>query len=165
MGMVLLTVAYGKEDAAATEALDILMPHDPNSSAERPAFGGLVLVTTALDQDVAAGRIFDAPTSFIRSISPVDIIVKSDIRSIMEAVGGCLPAATGGTAAVRCARRGRAVASSLEVERAVGNLLLRAGYRIDLTDPSTVVHIDIIGERTAISIRQHDRFFKKGVQG
>ena len=165
MGTVLLTVAYGKEEPAVTEALDVLMPHDPQSSAERPPFGGLALIRTSLDQDVAAGLIAGAPTSFIRSASPIDTIVQSDIRAIREGVSSLLSRTAAGTAAVRCARRGRAVRSSLEVEREVGSLLGRAGYTIDLANPSTVVRIDVIGERTAISIRPPDKFFKKGCQG
>jgi len=165
MGTVLLTLEYGKEEAGAIEALDVLMPHDPGAKAERPPFGGLVLISTALDPDAAAGIMAGAPTSYIRSVSPVDAVVPSEMGAIMEAVGERLPRPATGTAAVRCARRGRAIGSSQEVERAAGDLLRRAGYAVDLANPSIVVRIDVIGGQTAISIRPPDRFFKKGCQG
>jgi len=165
MGTVLLTLEYGKEEAGAIEALDVLMPHDPCAKAERQPFGGLVLISTALDQDAAAEIMAGAPTSFIRSVSPVDTIVPSEMNAIMESVGERLPHPATGGAAVRCSRRGRSIGSSLEVERAVGGLLRSAGFEIDLESPSTVVRIDVIGGQTAISIRPPERFFKKGCQG
>ncbi len=165
MGTVLLTLEYGKEEAGAIEALDVLMPHDPCAKAERQPFGGLVLISTALDQDAAAEIMAGAPTSFIRSVSPVDTIVPSEMNAIMESVGERLPHPATGGAAVRCSRRGRSIGSSLEVERAVGGLLRRAGFEIDLASPSIVVRIDVIGGQTAISIRPPERFFKKGCQG
>ncbi len=161
MGIVFLTVAYGKEGSAMIEALDILMPHDPQVSAEKLGFGGLALIRTELASDEAARLVFDGPTSLVRSASPVDAVVKSDLGAIGEEVRRLAQMVAPGTAAVTCARRGRSLSSSQEVEREIGTLLEQLGFKVNLRTPSLVVRIDVIGERTAISIRPPEMFFKK----
>lgn len=60
-----------------------------------------------------------------------------------------------------CKRRGRVIASSSEVEAAVGQVLKSRGHIIDLKNPDLIVRIDIIGERTTISVRHPSGFFTK----
>lgn len=160
MGTVFLTVAYGKEGSAIIEALDLLMPHDPEATAERPEFGGLAILNTSLDSDMAARLLSDGPASLLRSASPVDAMVRSDLQAISGEVERLLRGIEPSAAAVRCARRGRSLSSSQEVECEVGRLLEQLGFSIDLRKPSLVVRIDVIGERTAISIRPPELLFK-----
>jgi tRNA(Ser,Leu) C12 N-acetylase TAN1 len=160
MGLVLITVQYGKEESAKLEILDCLFPQDKNAEFVDHGYGGLLLLDTALDPDEAAATILECPTSSVFKIIPVDLIVNSDIATIVsEAVR--LTVAGRQRVAVVCKRRGRTIASSNEVEVAVGRELKSRGHTIDLKSPELIIRIDIIGEHTTISVRPPSGFFTK----
>jgi tRNA(Ser,Leu) C12 N-acetylase TAN1 len=160
MGFVLITVPYGKEEAAKLEVLDCIFPRDQNARFVEHGYGGLLLLDTILNADDAALVLRDCPTSSVFKIIPVDSMVNSDMATVSrEAVR-----LTGGgrrRVAAVCNRRGRVIASGSEVEAAVGQVLKSRGHIIDLKNPDLIIRIDIIGERTTISVRHPSGFFTK----
>lgn len=155
MGALLVTTDYGKEVDAAAEALDCLLPLDPGAGLRETGFGGLIILETSLDPDKAADAVLGCTTAHIRSIVPIDIMVRTGLEGIASAV---LPAvAPGSRVAVRCRRRGSSMPSSKMVEEAVGKALTERGAHVDLRAPDLVVRIEIIGEVTAISVRPPER--------
>lgn len=160
MPYVLLTVVFRKEEAAELEVLDCIFPKDQTAHFLEHRFGGLLLLETSLNPDLAAEAIRNCTTSTVFKIIPVDSMVTTDISLISEEArrlvgGGSCPVA------VVCVRRGRAIASSSEVEHHVGALLKKAGHQISLGSPCLVVRIDIIDDRTTISVRPPSGFFTK----
>lgn len=160
MGFVLITVPYGKEEAAKLEVLDCIFPQDQNAKYIEHGYGGLLLLDTVLNADDAAFVLRDCPTSYVFKIIPVDSMVNSDIAAISrEAVR--LTSGEQHKVAVICNRRGRVIASSSKVEATIGQVLKKRGHIIDLKKPDLIIRIDIIGERTTISVRHPSGFFTK----
>jgi len=160
MGFVLITVPYGKEEAAKLEVLDCVFPQDQNARFVEHGYGGLLLLDTALSPDDAAVVLRDCPTSSVFKVIPVDSMVDSDIAAISREAVRLTGEGWRRVAAV-CKRRGRVIASSSEVEAAVGRALKSRGHIIDLKNPDLIIRIDIIGERTTISVRHPSGFFTK----
>jgi tRNA(Ser,Leu) C12 N-acetylase TAN1 len=160
MPLVLITVVFGKEEAAKLEVLDCLFPMDSEAKFMPQPYGGLLLLETSLDSDSAACVLRDCATCYVFKIVPVDVLVTTDLGTISsEALR--LVGDGGSSVSVVCRRRGRVISSSSVVERQVGKALKGAGHAINLRKPDMVVRIDIIGERTTISVRPPDRFFTK----
>ncbi|MBM5805135.1 MAG: hypothetical protein FJZ49_03590 [Candidatus Verstraetearchaeota archaeon] len=160
MGFVLITVPYGKEEAAGLEVLDCLFHQDHNARFVEHGYGGLLLLDTTLSPEDAAIALRDCPTSSVFKIIPVDSMVDSDIAAISREAVRLTGEGRRRVAAV-CKRRGRVIASSSEVEAAVGRALKSRGHVIDLKNPDLIIRIDIIGERTTISVRHPSGFFTK----
>lgn len=160
MGGLLLTVAYGKEAKARLEVLDCVFQMDPNAVCTRQPYGGLLMLETALPSDEAAVAVSASTTACVRRIIPIDSVVKSDIGAITSEALRLVPAGAC-RVAVDCSRRGRALPSSLVVEKALGALLKARGKVIDLARPDVVIRIDIIGSRTTISVRPPSGFITK----
>ena len=160
MGLVLVTVKFGKEEAAGIEVLDCILPLDIGACIFKQSYGGIMILETSLEPDAAALAIMNCPTSLIRTITPVDAVVAADIKEITtksNSLVGNVPKRL----AVNCTRRGRVIASSRDVEVAVGKALKQSGHAISLSSPKLIVRIDIIGERATISVRNPDLLFKK----
>ncbi|MEN3035372.1 MAG: THUMP domain-containing protein [Candidatus Methanosuratincola sp.] len=155
MESVLVTVEYGKENGAAVEVLDCILPLDPDASVRRTGFGGVLVLETSLDPDSAAECIAGSLSRMVRSAIPVDQIVKSEISEIEEIAASSVR--VGSKIAVRCRRRGSALPSPKEVECIVGRRLKGIGCAVDLKNPDQIVRIEIIGEITAVSVRPPDR--------
>jgi tRNA acetyltransferase TAN1 len=155
-----MTVVYGKEESAKLEVLDCIFPRDPGARFLEHGYGGLLVLETSLSSDDATRILADSPTSLIFKITPVDSLVQSAMDSICSEVLR-LVGAGDQSISVSCRRRGRAIASSSEVERQVGSALKEAGHTIDLEHPDLNVRIDIIGGRTTISVKTPAVFLVK----
>jgi len=163
MATFLITAEYGKEGGAAAEVLDCILPLDPGASVRSCGFGGVLLLEASLDPDRVAESIRGSLCRLVRSIVPVDQLVRSDLSEIEKAVAS--RAEGGSKIAVRCRRRGSSLPSPREVERIVGRRLKGLGCFVDLKNPDQIVRIEIIGEVTAISVRPPNRsVFKTGVE-
>lgn len=160
MGLLLVTAPCGKEEAAKLEVLDCIFHKDCEASFITHDYRGLLLLKTKLSSDEVAQIIRDCPTAYVHKIIPVDIVVKSDINSIIEALKGLVPSRRV-KVGIECQRRGRLIRSSRDVEAAVGAVLRDLGYTIDMQSPEFLVRIDIIGEWTTISVGHPERYFKK----
>lgn len=160
MGTLLVTVVYGKEGKARLEVLDCIFPFDSSASILEQPYGGLLLLETRLAANEAAMRLAGCSTSLIFKIIPIDAIVESDLGRISSEVLRLVPQDASGVA-VDCIRRGRSLPSSSYVEEEVGRLLKGRGNAIDLENPALVVRIDIIGDRSTISVRPPSGFISK----
>jgi len=161
MATVLITVEYGKEDGAAVEVLDCILPLDPGASVRRCGFGGVLFLETSLDPCRAAESIEVSLCRLVRSIIPVDELVRSDLSEIEKAVASIVE--VGSKIAVKCRRRGSSLPSKGEVERLVGRRLTGLGCVVDLKNPDKIARIEVIGEVTAVSVRPPGRsLFKIG---
>lgn len=160
MGMLLITVAYGKEAKARLEVLDCVFPLDPSTSCAVQSYGGLLILETELPSDEVAARIATCSTSLVRKIIPIDSVIESNLEMICLEVLRLVP--RGATRiAVNCARRGRILPSSHDVEEEVGRLLKERGNIIDLGNPNLIIRIDIIGSHSTISVRPPSGFITK----
>ncbi|RLG63068.1 hypothetical protein DRO02_07265, partial [archaeon] len=121
-GLILATCQPGREDAAETEILDCLLPHDHEAEASKTNFQGVILVHTTLNPVEAAELLRRCPMAYVHSIVPFQVYVETSLQNIVDAalklVHGKLKPNT--TFAVRCRRRGRLVKSSTDVEKTVG---------------------------------------------
>jgi len=160
MGILLITVVYGKEAKARLEVLDCVFPHDHSASCSVQPYGGLLLLETELPADEAAARIAVCSTSLVFKIIPIDSVVESDLGRICSEVLRLVPRGAM-RVAVDCTRRGRVIPSSHHVEEEVGRLLKERGNSIDLGSPDLIVRIDIIGSRSIISVRPPSGFITK----
>lgn len=160
MGVLLITVAYGKEEKARLEVLDCLFPCDPSATCSMEPYGGLLLLETGLPVDRAAAVLAACATSLIFKIIPVDSVVESEMDMISSEVLRLIPEGAS-RFAVDCSRRGRAIPSSHRVEEEIGWLLKERGNAIDLEHPDIIVRIDIIGSHTTISVRSPPGFIDK----
>jgi len=153
-------VVFGKEKAAKLEVLDCIYPLDPNAHFLEHKYGGLLILETEIASDTAAKAIKNQPTSQVFKVMPVDSIVKAEVGSIVGEVLRLAPKSQSRVSVV-CQRRGRAIASSHDLEVTVGSELKSRGHIIDLENPQLVVRIDIIGERATISVRSPAGYFIK----
>jgi tRNA acetyltransferase TAN1 len=160
MPLVLVTVVFGKEEAAKLEVLDCIYASDPNAHFLEHKYGGLLILETEIASDAAAEAIKKWPTSQVFKVMPVDSIVKAEIGAIVGEVLRLAPQSRSRVSVV-CQRRGRAIASSHDLEVVVGSELKSRGHIIDLENPQLVVRIDIIGERATISVRPPAGYFIK----
>jgi len=160
MGLVLITVKFGKEEAAGIEVLDCILPFDLNAHLIGTGFGGVLLLETSLESDKAAIVLMECPTSLVQTLIPVDKVVKAEMSEIKEVV---LPLVgrTPKIFAVKCVRRGKVIPSSKEVEVSIGSALTQQGHVVDLNNPELIVRIDVIGERVTISVKPPGLHLKK----
>jgi len=157
MAVLVITVVYGKEQRARLEILNTIFPLDHAASFLEQPYGGLLLLETSLPPDEAAARIARFSSALIHRIIPTDAIVESELGAISSRILGLVP--PGATpVAVECVRRGGRLSSSHRVEEEVGRLLKAGGHTIDLDKPGLIVRIDIIGDRTTISVRPPSGF-------
>ncbi|MGC8936375.1 MAG: THUMP domain-containing protein [Candidatus Methanomethylicaceae archaeon] len=160
MGLLLITTPCGKEEAAKLEVLDCIFHADSEAEFLPQNYRGLLLLNTKLSSDEAASLVRNCPTAYIHRVIPVDLMVRSDISSIVDAVLRLVPQRIT-KIRVECQRRGRHITSSRDVEVAVGSALKTLGHTIDIRSPEAVVRIDIIGEWTTISVGPPERYVKK----
>jgi tRNA(Ser,Leu) C12 N-acetylase TAN1 len=160
MGLLIVTAPCGKEEAAKLEVLDCIFHADSEASFIPHGYMGLLLLKTRLSSDEAAALVRDCPTAYVHRIVPVDLMIESDLTSIIEAVLRLMPKKPS-KVRIECQRRGRFIRSSQEVESAVGSALKSLGHEVQMRSPQTVVRIDIIGEWTTISVGPPERFAKK----
>lgn len=152
MGVVLITVAYGKERKAGLEVLDSVFALDPAARLLEQPYGGLLLLETRLQADEAVRKIQSCSSGLVFKIVPADALIESDIEGIASEALRLVPKGAS-SIAVDCVRRGRRLPSSHQVEEEVGRALKARGHAIDLKHPELIVRIDIIGDRTTISVR------------
>jgi len=160
VGLLLITTPCGKEEAAKLEVLDCIFYFDPDATFTPQDYKGLLLLNTKLTSDEAANLVRDCPTAYIRKIIPVDLMTRSDLSSIIDAVLRLIPKLPT-KFRVECQRRGRYIKSSKDVEISVGSALLALGHKVDMRSPERIVRIDIIGEWTTISVGPPERYTKK----
>ena len=158
---LLATTRQGKEDKAEIELLDALVRYDRSVEVLRTAYSGVLLIRTALRPEDALRAVKSMEMAYVEHIFPIHEVVVADLKALREA---CLKLAKeiglrpGLKFAVRCRRRGRAIRSSVEVERALGQAIREAtGAEVDLEEPDVVFRIEVIGDMAGICLLWESR--------
>jgi len=153
---LIATTRPGKEEKAEIEILDALVRHDRSVEVLRTGYPGVLLVRTALGPDEALRAVRSMEMAYVEHVFPLHAVVQASPGSIEEA---CVRLAReirlrpGLSFAVRCRRRGRAIKSSSELERALGKAIMEAtGARVDLEKPDVLFRIEVVGDVAGISV-------------
>jgi len=153
---LLATTRQGKEDKAEVELLDALVRHDRNVEVLKTDYPGVLLVKTALRPEEALRAVRSMEMAYVEHVFPIHEVVEADLKALEEA---CLKLArevglrSGLKFAVRCRRRGRAIRSSVEVERALGQAIREAtGAEVDLEEPDVVFRIEVLGDVAGVCL-------------
>ena len=154
---LLATCSPGKEEKAELELLDALLRGGARDvEVLRTDYPGVLLVKVSLPAEEALRMACSMEMAYVRSVVPIQAIVEAEMSSIKRA---CLHLARkaglrpGIKFAVRCRRRGRAIRSSLEVEREVGRIIREeTGAEVDLERPDVVVRVEVIGRVAGICL-------------
>ena len=117
-----------------------------------------MLVKTPVPADEAYKLATSMEMAYVKSVVPFHVVVRANLRGVKEA---CLKLARevglkpGVKFAVRCRRRGRALRSSTEVERALGKAVKEAtGAEVDLRQPDVVLRIEVIDGLVGICVQK-----------
>ena len=155
---LLATCLPGKEEKAELELLDALLRGGVRDvEVLKTDYPGVLLVRVpALQADEVLRLARSMEMAYVKSAVPIHIIVEAKLGAIRAA---CLRLAheaglgPGIKFAVKCRRRGRAVKSSLEVEREIGQAIREAtGAEVDLERPDIVFRVEVIGQMAGISL-------------
>lgn len=159
MGLLFVTVASGFEKDAISELHKAL---DNDRVRCRSLFKGVVTVSTFIDGRSAVKVADGYDTKFVARIIPVDMVVRADLQSIVDAalrVGGV----EGEDAfAVRCRRRGSHDFSSRDVEYAVGSAIERG--HVDLEKPDKIINVEILFNRAYVSVVRRGEIVEKKIR-
>ena len=154
---LLATCLPGKEDKAELELLDALLLGGAREiRVQRTRYPGVLLVEVPLPPEQAYEAVRSVQMAYVHSVVPLQAVVEAELRALLRASvelalrAGLRP---GLKFAVRCRRRGKALGSSAEVERAVGKALVEVtGADVDLERPDLVVRIEVIDDLAGICI-------------
>ena len=157
---IVLKTDIGIERIVASRAEDLGI-----SCVSRPGgLQGIVLVEDANPETTP--QLERIPE--IKNILPVDAECASEISQIVKVGADAASAKIGSdeSFAVRTTRRGKQEYSSLDVNIALGDAICRAlGCDVNLDAPDKTVYVEIIGERTYISVLPGTIEQKKGKAG
>ena len=161
MGIVLITVPHNKESSAKIEILDCIFPVDYEAEFLESGYRGLlILKSNKINSDEIVNILKECPTAYVYKVIPVDIIVESNILSILKAIIELVKEKTG-RIKIECHKRGKNIESAHELKVIIGEKLKELGYKIDYKNPELILFINIIGEKTAITFGPLNRIIKK----
>ena len=154
---LLATCLPGKEDQAEIEILDAFLRGGARDiRVVRTRYPGVLLVETPLPADEALRLATSMEMAYVRSVVPLHVLARAELKAIVEAstrLAREMGLKPGVKFAVRCRRRGRALSSSLEVERAVGEAIRSAtGAEVNLEEPDAVIRVEVIDDLAGIGI-------------
>ncbi|AHF80908.1 THUMP domain-containing protein [Thermococcus paralvinellae] len=163
MVTLLVTVPSGREGDASLELEWAL----GDVKIRRMRWRGVLIVRTNLTKEEALRVLKDFETTAIFKIVPLEKFVKSKKDRIIEE-GLKLAKARikeGESFAVRCKRRGNWIRSSKEIEIELGARIKESlNAKVNLDDPDWYVWIEVLGNRTAISVIKPEEIIKKEVR-
>jgi len=137
-----------------------------DAKVKRTPYPGVILVTVPMERDAALEAIRAYETTAIHRAIPLDEMIPTDKGRIIEQ--GFEMAreriAEGEAFAVRCKRRGNKVPSSKDIERELGARIVdELGAVVNLDYPKKIVKVEILGNRTGISVITPDEIIDKDV--
>ncbi|MBO8175430.1 MAG: RNA-binding protein [Thermococcus sp.] len=163
MATLLVTVPSGREGDASLELEWAL----GDVKIRRTRWRGVLIVRTNLTKEEALRILKDFETTAIFKIVPLEKFVKSKKEEIIEE-GFKLAKARikeGESFAVRCKRRGNWIRSSKEIEIELGaKIKEKVNAVVNLDNPEWYVWIEVLGNRTAISVIRPEEIIKKEVE-
>jgi tRNA acetyltransferase TAN1 len=160
MGLAIITVPHKKEASAKIEILDCILPRDYEAEVLESGFQGVLILKSKINSDEIVNILKECPTAYVYKVIPVDIIVESNISSILKAIIDLVKGKTG-RIKIECCKRGKAIESSYELKLMIGEKLKELGYKIDYKNPELLLFINIIGDKTAITFGSPNRVIKK----
>ncbi|ALM75718.1 THUMP domain-containing protein [Thermococcus barophilus] len=163
MTTLLVTVPSGREGDAGLELEWAL----GDVKIRRTRWRGVLIVKTGLKKEEALEILKGFETTAIFKIIPLEKFVRSRKEDIIEE-GFKLAKARikeGESFAVRCKRRGNWIRSSKEIEIELGaKIKENLNAVVNLDNPDWYVWIEVLGNRTAISVIKPDEIIKKEVE-
>ena len=163
MATLLVTVPSGREGDASLELEWAL----GSVKIRRTRWRGVLIVRTDLTKEDALRILKDFETTAIFKIVPLEKWVRSRKEDIIE--GGFKLAngriKEGESFAVRCKRRGNWIQSSKEIEVELGAKIKEGlNAKVNLDNPDWYVWIEVLGNKTAISVIKPEEIIKKEVE-
>jgi len=163
MTTLLVTVPSGREGDASLELEWAL----GDVKIRRTRWRGVLIVKTNLKKEEALRILKDFETTAIFKIVPLEKFVRSKKGDIIEE-GFKLSKARikeGESFAVRCKRRGNWIRSSKEIEIELGaKIKENLNAVVNLDNPNWYVWIEVLGNKTAISVIRPEEIIKKEVE-
>jgi tRNA acetyltransferase TAN1 len=160
VGIVIITVPHNKESSAKIEILDCILPRDYEAEFLESGYRGLLILKSKINSDEIVDILKECPTAYVYRVIPVDVIVESNISSILKAIIELIKGRTG-RIKIECHRRGKVISSAHELKVIIGEKLKALGYKIDFRNPDFLLFINVIGEKTAITFGSPNRIIKK----
>jgi len=161
---LVITTPVGKEEQAANEVIDILLPLDENIEVRKTKYPGVILVYSSYNSHELAKELYNTPTSTIIRIVPCDICVETSLENIVKAVVELVKGIFNENIKfkVDCIRRGRRVKSSMEVEQYTGwEIIKRYKSKVSLRNPDYIVKVEIVDEITCIGLLKPNEIYRK----
>lgn len=137
-----------------------------DAKIKRTKYPGVILVTVPMEREAAIDTIRAYETTAVHRAIPLEEMLPTDKERIIER-GFELAREhieKGEAFSVRCKRRGNRVASSKEIERELGARIVdELGGVVNLDYPQKIVKVEILGNRTGISVITPDEIIDKDV--
>ncbi|BCS91738.1 THUMP domain-containing protein [Metallosphaera javensis (ex Sakai et al. 2022)] len=145
---LLITTAPNKGNRCRTDILNRLIPHDVEVRVEEPV-RNVLLVYSKLSSIQCYGLVMSAPPACAKKIYPVDLVVRSDYRDIINSSLSVLRDKSGSLYVECILRSGNLDCRTIEM--AVGGYL-KDRFRIDSRNFDIKLTINIIRQISVISL-------------
>ncbi len=171
---LIVTCISGFEVDSLIEIEEALMDIDEKVDVKKTYFRGVLEIKTTIPSRKAAKILKNARTTAISKIIPVDMVVKSEIGCIVESAVKLAKSGVDAehkivkedTFAVRCKRRGMHSFTSKDIEKIIGERIVReVGAKVNLEHPKKIVKVEVIQDRSGISILKSDELVIKNTEG
>ena len=167
-----MVTLQGHKDACAGEELVgieeielALSSYEPVLYIKESQYPNVVLVELTMDPEEAVAILNEAPTTVVSKVVPIDLVVKTQMDSIIEAV---LKIAnekikSENTFVVRGDLRGRGHIKSKEeiIEKVSDEIMNKLDMVLNKNNPDWIVQIEVVGEDTGVSVLKPHQLLKK----
>ncbi len=140
---------------------------DPEPQIEKSRVVGITIIHTILDNREVIRKcreLFETETAFEFAIKwvPVDFWCETDFEAMKQAIEEKIRNKIGETETwgMRVKKRGWQQYHTIEI---IDYLAPSIKRKVDLDNPDRILHIDVLGEKTAISLLRPDEIFSLGL--
>jgi len=138
-----------------------------DSKIKRTRYPGVMIVHADVGMDEGLKLIEDYETTAVYRVLPLERFVKTNLDEIYD--NGLELAKErikeSDSFAVRCKKRGSPGFSSKDVEKELGSRVVEAtGASVNLDYPSWIVKIEVLGNRTGVSVLRPDQILTKEIE-
>jgi len=151
--LLLITCSAGKEEKAEIEILDCLLRYDETAEVYKTEFPGVLLADTKLPLSKAVSYLKRFEMAYVHRITPLSKTVEASTDVIIEAALQLVRSElkTGSSFAVRCVKRGNRIKSKREIEKKIGEVIVRElKARVNLSNPEYILHVEVLGDFAGI---------------
>ncbi|HOP08631.1 MAG TPA: THUMP domain-containing protein [Candidatus Methanofastidiosa archaeon] len=138
-----------------------------DAKISRTRYPGVMIVKVDVDLEEGLRRIEEYETTAIYRVLPLERFVKTNLSEIYSnGVELAKERITGEDSfAVRCKKRGSPGFSSKDVERELGSMICdETGASVNLDYPKWIVKIEVLGNRTGISVLEPQQIITKEIE-